>query len=157
MVLVGRAYFSAVIDAPVQRVWDVIADFHGIANWVRRLEVDSSKPGRVGNEVGAIRSLILAPEGQQVGERLTRYDQDNRRYSYTFVDPAPFPVQAYEGTLHVLPVTANDHTFVEWYADFDADDALTEQLATAFATIYAEFAGDLADHLRQRGGVPCEV
>lgn len=148
----SRAYFSTVIDAPVQRVWDAIADFHGIVNWVRRLEADSSAPGRAANEVGVTRSLVLAPDGQQVGERLTRYDEDDRRYSYTFVDPAPFPVQAYEGTLHVLPITAGDQTFIEWYADFEADDAITEQLATAFTAIYAEFAGDLADHLRQQEG-----
>ena len=77
-------------------------------------------------------------------------DNGARLYAYQFVDPNPFPVHFYQGTLHLLPVTQTKQTFIEWYGDFDADVENVEQLSTTFVGTYPEFAGDLANYLASR-------
>jgi hypothetical protein len=146
----SRAYFSLVLAEPIDAVWLVVADFHGIGKWVSRIRGSTSEFGSGPGAVGTVRWLDLEPDGRQVGERLVRYDESARLYSYEFVEPKPFPVRSYRGTLHLLPVTTTGSTFLQWYGDFDADAADVEQLTSSFIAIYAEFASNLADYLSQR-------
>jgi hypothetical protein len=139
-----------VLTEPVGAVWSVVADFHGIAKWVRRIRGSNCELGSGPGAVGTVRWLTLEPDGRQVGERLVRYDESARLYSYEFVEPKPFPVRAYRGTLRLLPVTATDSTFLQWYGDFDADAEDVERLTASFITTYTEFASDLADYLSRR-------
>ncbi|WP_319456955.1 MULTISPECIES: SRPBCC family protein [unclassified Mycobacterium] len=139
------AYVSAILDAPAAKVWSVIGDFHGMAEWVAMITT-SVPESDVG--VGSIRRVTV-DDGRVVRERLVAYDDPGRRYSYEFADePAPFPVRSYLGTLHLLPITESDQTFLEWYGEFDCEAELVEENRAMFTGIYTVFIGDLRGHLK---------
>ena len=141
------AYFSAVLRSEIDGVWSVLGDFHGIATWVHRIRSAEPEGGTGRGPIGSVRRITLEPDGRQVRERLVHYDGPGRRYAYEFDGRQPFPVRAYRGTVHLLPVTLSGTTFVEWYGDFDCDAAVADRLATTFTGLYAEFLDDLRAHL----------
>lgn len=115
-----HAYRSVVIPAPVDRVWPVVREYGGLSAWhpvIATCSLDSGVEG----EVGAVRRLTT-PDGGVIVERLLVLDDEFRRMTYTILE-SPFPARRYVSTLHLAPVTASDDTFVEWYADWDADAA----------------------------------
>lgn len=122
----------------------MVGDFHGLAAWVAMV-AESAPEG--GDGLGSIRRLTLV-DGRVAGERLIAYDGPGRRYSYEFSDtPVPFPVRSYQGTVHVLPVTDEGRTFIEWYGEFDCEAAQVDELRTIFTGIYTEFIANLRDRL----------
>jgi hypothetical protein len=142
------AYISTVIDADVHTVWSVLGDFHGLPAWMGRIRSNEPENGSGPGAVGSIRNLTLEPDGHSARERLVAYDASGRSYRYEFVDEIPFPVRTYRGTVHVLPITDTDTTFLEWYGEFDCDEAVLDQVTAAFGAIYSEFIADLRTYLR---------
>lgn len=117
-----RSYYSTVVQAPAERVWATVRDFNGLATWFApAVSASEIEDGRAGDAVGAVRRFVLGDA--TVRERLVALSDVERRYDYEFVEPAPFPVSNYLATLRVTPVTAADHAFVEWWADFDCEVA----------------------------------
>jgi hypothetical protein len=145
------AYTSATIDAGIDAVWTVLHDFHGIDKWVSRIRAAEPEDGNSPAAVGSTRRLTMEPGGRVVRERLVRYDAPGHCYSYEFAGDQPFPVRAYRGTVHLLPVTRSGTTFIEWYGEFDCDADVVARLTAAFTGIYAEFIDDLRRHLTGSG------
>jgi hypothetical protein len=141
------AYVSGTIDADIETVWSVLRDFHGIDRWVDRIRSAGSEDGPGPAAVGSVRRLTMEPDGRVVRERLVHYDAPGHRYSYEFAGDQPFPVRAYRGTVHLLPVTQSGMTFAEWYGEFDCDADTLHQLTGVFTRIYAGFLDDLRKHL----------
>ena len=137
------AYVSGTIDADIKTVWSVLHDFYGIGRWVRRIRSAGPENGTGAAAVGSVRRLTMEPDGRGVRERLVRYDAPGRSYSYEFAEDQPFPVRAYRGTVHLLPITQAGITFAEWYGEFDCDAHAVDRLTGEFTRIYAEFLGDL--------------
>jgi hypothetical protein len=48
----------------------------------------------------------------------------------------------------VLPITDTDTTFLEWYGEFDCEEAVLDEVTAAFGAIYSEFIADLRTYLR---------
>lgn len=142
------AYVSAIIDADVDSVWSVLGDFHGIPTWMSRIRSNDPENGSGRAAVGSVRRLTLEPDAHTARERLVAYDEPNRSQSYEFADEIPFPVRAYRGTVHVLPITETGATFLEWYGEFDCEQAVLDEVTAVFCAIYTEFIGDLRTHLR---------
>jgi Polyketide cyclase / dehydrase and lipid transport len=141
------AYFSTVIDASVDDAWSVLGDFHGIDRWVSRIRSAEPENGARPGAVGSVRRLTMEPDGRVVRERLVHYDACGRRYSYEFAGDQPYPVRAYRGTIHLLPVTDSGTTFAEWFGEFDCEAALADELTGQFTRIYAVFLDELRRHL----------
>ncbi len=141
------AYASATIDADIDAVWSVLRDFHGIDRWVRRIRSAEPENSAGLATVGSTRRLTMEPDGRVVRERLVHYDAPAHRYSYEFAGDQPFPVRAYRGTVHLLPITQSGGTFVEWYGEFDCDADVVDRLTETFTGIYAEFLDDLRKRL----------
>jgi Polyketide cyclase / dehydrase and lipid transport len=108
----GKTYPSIVINAPADKVWAAIRNFHDMS-WaphvVTRVEVVGSKKG---DEVGAGRVLNDA-----FHETLRELKDDARSFAYS-IDDGPAPVSKadvgnYVGRVTVRPVTDRAHTFVE--------------------------------------------
>lgn len=146
------AYVSSTLDTDLATTWSVLQDFHGLPTWVERIQESVPEGGEGHGAVGSIRRLTLGPDGRQVRERLVHYDAPSHRYSYEFAGENPFPVQFYRGTVHLLPITDTNATFVEWYGEFDTDPALVDKLRRAFMGLYTEFIGDLRKHLASSAG-----
>lgn len=69
---------SITINAPIEKVWDLIKDFSAVQNW--HSEVFTS-PATNANNIGSIRVLTLK-DGNTITEELTKYDADKYSYAY---------------------------------------------------------------------------
>ncbi len=142
---------STVIDAPVEQVWTLLDDFTSWHTWVERLESTTMADGLDQAPVGSTRIIGLGG-GKTIRERLLFKNSVQRTLAYTFDGPHPYPVRRYVGTVHVEPVTTTGQTFVNWTADFDADDADESRAAEVFTRTYAGFFDAISRALATRVG-----
>ncbi|MBK8445287.1 MAG: SRPBCC family protein [Micropruina sp.] len=143
----ARSYYSTVIDAPADRVWSAVRDFNGLATWWSSNVSESHiEDGRTGDAVGAVRSFAFGAD--RIREHLLGLSDRDRRCSFEFCPPAPFPVTGYVATLQVTPVTDGDRSFVEWWTDFDcAADELDHWTGFFAAEVFAPALGSLKEFL----------
>jgi hypothetical protein len=115
----AKSYYSTIIDKPVDDVWAVARDFNGLATWNAEMVPTSEiEDGKSGDEVGAVRNFTLA-NGANLREKLLAHSDRERSYTYDF-QKHPFEgVENYVATIHFLPVTETNQTFVEWWTEFD--------------------------------------
>ncbi len=137
-----RPYASGVVPASADAVWAKIRDFDGLPTWHPAITASELTAGGSGAEVGAVRKLTLG-DGGVVVERLLVLDDPDRVCTYEFLEN-PFGARRYVATIRVSPVTASGETFVEWWAEFDAEAADEERLTGFFADgVYATGIGAL--------------
>lgn len=136
-----RAYVSGLFSQPVDVVWRLVGDFHAMADWVPTI----ARADQEGSGVGSVR-VLLRQDGGVVRERLVGYDEPDRHLCYEFAGPHGFAVRCFRGTVRLRPVTSTGETFLEWFADFDADAADEAELTVTFEAIF----GGLLDALRER-------
>lgn len=108
------------VDAPVERVWATIADFHDLS-WTGLVESLERLGGLPGDQVGA-RRLI---DGE-IDETLLVHDAATRTIEYR-LDRGPGPLappalRSYVARMRLTPITATGGTFVEWSTSFEATD-----------------------------------
>ncbi len=106
-------YHSKIINAPADKVWAAIRDFHELS-WAKGVIETCEKIGdKAGDQIGAKRRLNDA-----FIETLVCLDDENRSFSYSIdAGPGPFEndgVTGYVGTVRVFSLTDGDRTFVEW-------------------------------------------
>ena len=136
-------YQSIVINAPIENVWERVKDFHDFS-WAPKVITECVDNGdKKGTEVGAKRIL-----NGVFHETLIDYDATTHTVRYK-IDDGPSPVSKgevnnYVGYLHLLPITKDNTTFVEWSSSWEADTndavnfchniyvALLDELASSF-------------------------
>lgn len=140
----AEVHVSETIAAPAARVWELVRDFGGIAQWggpaLQSCTVE-------GEGVGAVRRIGL-PGGRTISERLEALDDAARTLSYAIVGPSPIPVKHYLATIRIVeegPQAAR----VEWSSRFEPDGASAEQ---AQALVRGVYTGGIAG-LRKALGV----
>lgn len=100
------------IEAPMARVWAVLADHGSIGSYVARVVVRRVE----GRGVGAVR-FIAHPDGE-IRERLETLDPEAHSLSYRLLDPSPLPMTHYVGTVRLAP--DGDHAcHIMWSGRFD--------------------------------------
>eukprot|EP01102_Stenamoeba_stenopodia_P019226 TRINITY_DN71_c0_g1_i1.p1 TRINITY_DN71_c0_g1~~TRINITY_DN71_c0_g1_i1.p1 ORF type:complete len:146 (+),score=38.37 TRINITY_DN71_c0_g1_i1:130-567(+) len=112
----SAVYESAVVDAPVEKVWAAIRDFNGLPSWHPGLAASEIENGQPDNQIGVVRKLTLK-DGAIIKERLLALDDHKRFVTYTILE-SPFEFQNYVATLRVRPITDGNKTFVEWHSTF---------------------------------------
>lgn len=122
---------TATIDIPVpaERVWQLIGGFDSLPDWLPY--IPKSELG----EGGRVRSLAN-DEGGVIVERLEKFDNDARSYTYSILQ-APFPVTGYRSTLTVHEV-ADSRSRVEWSGTFTPAGTSEEEAIALFHGIYTE-------------------
>lgn len=136
----SKTYQSVVINAPADKVWSKLRDFHDLSwapNVVSSVEAVGDKKG---DQPGAKRILNNA-----FHETLT--DLDDGEYSLRYsIDDGPSPVSKdevsdYKGRVLVRPVTEGDGgAFVEWYSSWNGKGEEAEEFCHG---IYASLLGEL--------------
>jgi carbon monoxide dehydrogenase subunit G len=136
----GKTYQSTVINAPAEKVWAAVSDFHDLSwapNVVQSLDVVGDAGAK---DIGAKRLL-----NGVFAETLLTLDEDGRTFSYS-IDDGPPPVSAadvsnYVGVVTVHTVTEGaGGTFVEWSSRWDMND---EAAAEFCHGIYVALLGEL--------------
>ncbi|MBP7003265.1 SRPBCC family protein [Amaricoccus sp.] len=112
----AKAYASTVIDAPVEAVWEVVRDFNGLPAFLPAIPSSEIEEGLPADAVGCVRAFRIGET--LVRERLLALDDCRYRLVYNFETPA-FPVANYRAKIELIPVTAGDRTFAQWFSYFD--------------------------------------
>ena len=117
----GRCYHSIAVNAPIEKVWATIRDFHDLS-WAKGVVEKVEAVGSIkGNQVGAQRIL-----NGVFHETLLVLNDDKHVIQYS-IDDGPGPVakdavKNYVGSVRLCPITADNSTFVEWTSQYDAAD-----------------------------------
>ncbi|WP_432854572.1 SRPBCC family protein [Amycolatopsis sp. CA-161197] len=127
-----RPYASGVVAAPVEKVWAQVRAFGDLSAFLPAIGHSEIVEG-VDAQAGAVRRLTLATGGDPFDERLVSLDDPGRTLTYAFVGANPFGVRRYVSTVRVCPVTDTGESFVEWWAEYDADAGQEEELNRTFA------------------------
>lgn len=141
----GQTYQSIVIDAPIEKVWTTIRNFHDLSwapNVITGVEVIGS---RSGNEAGAGRVLNDA-----FRETLREMDEDTHSFAYS-IDDGPSPVSKdevshYVGRVSLRPVTEGGGTFVEWSSEWERNDKTASEFCHG---IYIALLADMKKSLER--------
>ena len=121
-----RVFVSSIVNAPAEKVWAVIRRFDAVVDWLPFVKSSPIEDGGDPTRVGCIR-VLTQTDGEVFREVLVALSDAERSYSYTFVG-SPVPVRNQQTTLHVLPITDGDRTYVEWSSRFEIDPEYEAQL-----------------------------
>ena len=131
-----RVYYSTVIDAPADAVWELTRDFNGLPKWHPGI-VDSEL--ELGTDVGCVRHFTLKG-GAKMREKLLALSDADRTVTYSILETG-MKLKNYVAVLHVASVVATNQTFAEWSAVFDVTDPSAEEETAA--TVYGVFSSGL--------------
>lgn len=144
--MANTIYISDVIDAPIEKVWNVMRDFNGMPSYHPAISKSIIEGEDRSDRMGCVRRLTLS-DGF-VRERLLCMDDGNYAFTYEIIE-GTLPVRGYVAGVRLHRVTAGNRTFAEWWADFQvvgADrDAVIAQIGNnVFAAGFRAVAAKLA-------------
>jgi hypothetical protein len=149
MVKVAR---STIIEAPVERVWEVLRDFNGHDRWHPAVADSVIERSQAADKVGCVRRFHLA-DGSELRELLLTLSDIDMAFSYCLLD-TPVPLFNYVAHVRLLPVTDGDATFWHWESRFDTPAGREDELARMVGgNIYEGGFAAIRAHL---GVVPSE-
>lgn len=118
----GKCYNSTVVNGSIDKVWEMIKDFHQVS-WGDKVVTKVDAVGSVpGTEAGAKRIL-----NEAFHETLLSVDSKNFSFTYS-IDDGPGPVSKdavsnYVGKVSLYPITDSGKTFIEWVSTYESDSA----------------------------------
>jgi hypothetical protein len=127
----GKCVHSAVINAPVDEVWQLLRNFHDMS-WTAAAESVEPVGDARSDQVGAKRILNGA-----FHETLLAINDLDHSFRYQITD-GPSPVSPndlkfYYGTVSVQPVTDENASYVSWVTHFESkDDSATQEFCDPF-------------------------
>jgi NADPH2:quinone reductase len=112
-----RVRRSAVIDAPIDRVWAVLRDFNSHSAWHPAVGPSRIENGEPADQVGCVRNFTLK-DGNHIREQLLALSDRDYVSTYCILD-ATLPMRNYVATVQLKKVTDGDRTFWHWESTFD--------------------------------------
>lgn len=118
---------SAIIDAPIGRVWEVLRDFNSHDAWHPVVATSEIEGGEASDRVGCVRNFTLR-DGARVREQLISLSDRDHRFTYCILE-ADVPLERYVATVQLRPVTDGNRTFWHWESTFRAPKGRERELA----------------------------
>jgi NADPH:quinone reductase-like Zn-dependent oxidoreductase/uncharacterized protein YndB with AHSA1/START domain len=146
-----RVRRSAVIDAPIERVWAVLRDFNSHSAWHPAVGLSEMEHAEPSDQVGSVRTFRLK-DGHHIREQLLALSDTDHVSTYCILD-ATLPMRDYVATVQLKRVTDGDRTFWHWESTFHVPRGREREFEQVVGgQVYeAGFAG-LADYLGRAGG-----
>ena len=122
-----RVTRSAIIDAPIDRVWEILRDFNSHTAWhpvVAESLIEGAEPS---DRVGCVRNFTLR-DGARVREQLIALSDRDYRFTYCILE-ADVPLDHYVATVQLKPVTDGNRTFWHWQSTFRTPRGRERELA----------------------------
>lgn len=145
-----RVVRSAVIDAPIERVWAVLRDFNSHVHWHPVVAESHIEDGLPADQVGCVRNFRLA-DGAHLREQLLALSDRDYVSTYCILD-SDIPLERYVATVKLKPVTDGRRTFWHWESTFSTpkgrERELTEQVGR---NVYEAGFDALRTYLRAGG------
>jgi NADPH:quinone reductase len=144
---------SAVIDAPIERVWAVLRDFNSHTAWHPIVGESAIEGGEPSDQVGCVRSFTLK-DGNHIREQLLGLSDEDHVSTYCILD-ATLPMQRYVATVQLKRVTDGNRTFWHWQSTFDVPRGREREFAELVGKgVYEAGFEGLRTHLRQSRAAP---
>ena len=112
-----RVRRSAVIDAPIERVWAILRDFNSHWAWHPVVAESTIERGETADQVGCVRNFTLQ-DGNHIREQLLTLSDRDHVSTYCILD-ATIPMRRYVATVQLKRVTDGDRTFWHWESTFE--------------------------------------
>jgi NADPH:quinone reductase len=112
-----RVRRSAVIDAPIERVWAALRDFNSHSAWHPAVGPSAIEHDEPPDQVGCVRAFSLK-DGNHIREQLLALSDADHVSTYCILD-ATLPMRDYVATVQLKRVTDGDRTFWHWESTFD--------------------------------------
>jgi NADPH:quinone reductase-like Zn-dependent oxidoreductase len=112
-----RVRRSAVIDAPIERVWAALRDFNSHSAWHPAVGPSAIEHDEPADQVGCVRTFSLK-DGNHIREQLLALSDTDHVSTYCILD-ATLPMRDYVATVQLKRVTDGDRTFWHWESTFD--------------------------------------
>ena len=109
---------SALIDAPVEKVWAQVRDFNNLPEWHPKFSRSHIEDGLPSDRVGCVRNFDIAGGGGTIRERLLELSDLEHSFRYCILT-SPLPVVGYVAQLTLYPVTVGNKTVGIWTAEFE--------------------------------------
>ncbi len=143
-----RVTRSAVIDAPIERVWAVLRDFNSHTAWHPIVAQSEIEGGESSDQVGCVRNFTLQ-DGARIREQLLALSDDDHVSTYCILD-ATLPMQRYVATVQLKRVTDGNRTFWHWQSTFNAPRGREREFAELVGKgVYEAGFEGLRTYLRQ--------
>jgi NADPH:quinone reductase len=151
-----RVRRSAVIDAPIDRVWAVLRDFNSHSAWHPAVGPSQIENGEPADQVGCVRNFTLK-DGNHIREQLLALSDRDYISTYCILD-ATLPMRNYVATLQLKRVTDGDRTFWHWESTFDVPRGReTEFDELVGGGVYEGGFKGLSDFLLSSGRLPAAL
>lgn len=141
---------SAIIDAPIGRVWAVLRDFNSHGQWhdvVDKSRIEGDVPS---SRVGCVRNFSLK-DGNRIREQLLSLSDSDYTSTYCIVE-ATVPLERYVATVTLKPVTDGNRTFWHWESSFATPPGQERELGEMVAKgVYEAGFENLRRYLRAGG------
>lgn len=144
-----KVYVSSLIDAPPDRVWQVIRDFNAMPMWHPLIAQSHIEEEKHPDQVGCVRNFQIK-DGGRIREKLLALSDYDFTFTYSILE-SPLGVENYIATLKLTPVTDMGSSFAEWSAEFDCPP---EREAELVATIGGDVFQGGFDMLKSRFSRP---
>jgi len=141
-------HITAVVHAPLNKVWPLFRDFNGLAGWHPGVAESRLEAGGRHDAVGSVRHLTLQPSGF-VREQLLMLDDPNTALRYSIIE-TDLPMRDYVAGVSLHPITEGGGTLVQWWADFRVEGAPLSDVAAAVGqNVFAAGLAALDEKLRE--------
>jgi NADPH:quinone reductase-like Zn-dependent oxidoreductase len=145
-----RVVRSAIVDAPIERVWAVLRDFNSHTAWHAVVAESHIERGEPSDQVGCVRNFTLR-DGNHIREQLLTLSDRDHVSTYCILD-ATIPLRRYVATVTLKRVTDGDRTFWHWESTFDVPRGREREFADLVGRgVYEGGFDGLRAYLR-RGG-----
>lgn len=136
------AQASASIDIPASPsdVWQLIGGFNSLPDWLGYIPKSELSEG------GRVRHLAN-PKGETIVERLEKFDNAARSYSYSILK-ASFPITGYLSTLQVKTAPDGKGSRVDWSATFTPAGVSDDEASKIFQAIFEDGLKELAGRFK---------
>jgi len=112
-----KVFVSSVIDAPADKVWNIVRDFNDMPSWHPAIARSMIEGGRPSDAIGCIRNFYLQ-DNTNIREQLLMLSDFDFHFSYSILE-AGLDLKNYVAEMKLTPVTDGNRTFAEWKAEFD--------------------------------------
>jgi hypothetical protein len=136
------------VDAPGEKVWEVLADYDGFLKWAGGSEDEITIDGE---GIGMVRHLKMSVG--EIAERLTLLDPVKRILGYQLVYGEPLGMKQYQAHVQVVDVQvvdAGSGCEIIWKGEFEAADPdLEDQAGEDLTAAYEGMTGALVSYLER--------
>ena len=145
-----KVFVSAVIDAPIDRVWAKMRDFNNLPEWHPKFSRSHIEDGLPSDRIGCIRNFDIAGGGGTIRERLLTLSDLDHTFTYCILT-SPLPVERYVATLKLYRITVGNKTLGVWTAEFKVTNGQEAEVVDAVANgTFGKAFEVLDEHFRKR-------